>query len=160
MNTIKKVLIGLGVGTGAYAAYNYFRNLVKASAELQSVASMQIHKLDLTGLTLRVDVRLKNPTAGSFKLKFPFVKMIYKDAVIGTSQSVNKDISLPAYGEAVIDQIMINIPVVGIFSLGMGLFQSLTKGEAIKVNTQTVTTIDLGWKKLPYEKTEEITLKK
>ena len=36
----------------------------------------------------------------------------------------------------------------------------LTKGEAVKMNTQTLTSIDLGWKKIPYEKTEEITLKK
>ncbi len=156
----KKLLIGLGVGTGALAAINYFRKLSRASAELQSVSSMQVHKLDLSGLTLRVDVKLKNPTAASFKLKFPFVKLIYKDAVIGSSQAVNTDISLPAYGEAVINQIMINIPIVGMFSLGMGLFQSLTKGEAVKMNTQTLTSIDLGWKKIPYEKTEEITLKK
>lgn len=156
----KKLLIGLGVGTGAFAAINYFRKLSRASAELQSVSSMQVHKLDLSGLTLRVDVKLKNPTAASFKLKFPFVKLIYKDAVIGSSQAVNTDISLPAYGEAVINQIMINIPIVGMFSLGMGLFQSLSKGEAVKMNTQTLTSIDLGWKKIPYEKTEEITLKK
>lgn len=156
----KKLLIGLGVGTGAFAAINYFRKLSRTSAELQSVSSMQVHKLDLSGLTLRVDVKLKNPTAASFKLKFPFVKLIYKDAVIGSSQAVNTDISLPAYGEAVINQIMINIPIVGMFSLGMGLFQSLTKGEAVKMNTQTLTSIDLGWKKIPYEKTEEITLKK
>lgn len=156
----KKLLIGLGVGTGAFAAINYFRKLSRASAELQSVSTLQVHKLDLSGLTLRVDVKLKNPTAASFKLKFPFVKLIYKDAVIGSSQAVNTDISLPAYGEAVINQIMINIPIVGMFSLGMGLFQSLTKGESVKMNTQTLTSIDLGWKKIPFEKTEEITLKK
>jgi hypothetical protein len=160
MKVLKQVLIGLGTVTGIYAAYAYYQRLQRASAELQSTASVLVHKLDLSGLTIRIDVKLKNPTTTSFNIKFPFVKLIYKDAVIGSSQAINKDITLPAYGEALIDQIMINIPVLGLFSLGAGVVSSLTKGESIKVNVITMTTINLGWKQLPYQRNEEITLKK
>ena len=89
------------------------------------------------------------------KLKYPFVKIIYKDSTIGTSQSINKDITLPAYGEANINGIMIKVPIGGLFSAGVGIYKQLLNKEPIPVTIKTVSTIDLGWKKLPYESTEQ-----
>jgi hypothetical protein len=157
---IKKILFGGVIGGGLIAGATYLFRLKRTSAELESTTSVNIHKLDLKGLVLRVDVQLKNPTKTKLKIKFPFVKLIYKDATIGSSQVVDKDIAIPSYGEAVAEKIMISIPLKGIFSLSAGLIKSLASGESVKLNSKTVSTIDLGWKKLPYEKTEELTLKK
>lgn len=158
--SLKKILIGTGIGGAIIAGATYLFRLRRTSAELESVTTVNIHKLDLTGLTLRVDVQLKNPTKTALKIKFPFVKLIYKDATIGSSQVLDKDISIPAHGEAVAEKIMIQIPLKGIFSLSAGLIKALGTGEAVKLISKTISTIDLGWKKLPYEKTEELTLKK
>ncbi len=156
----KKVLIGLGLGTGAFAAYSYIMKLLRAAQQMQSVASVMIHSIDLTkGMTIRVDVRLKNPNDVAFKIKFPFVKILYKGAVIGTSQVINIDKPLPAFGEAVFEMIMINIPLLGLASTVIGVASSLLKGEAIQVSCTTISTIDIGWKQIPYEKTEDVILK-
>jgi len=157
---IKKILIGIGVGTGAIAAWNYFSGLRKTSAELESITHINIHKLDLKGLVIRVDVQLKNPSKNKLKIKFPFVKLIYKEVTVGSSQVVDKDIHLEKFSEAVAEKIMIEIPVRSVFSVSAGIIKSLLNGETIKMNSKTTTTIDLGWKKIPYEKTEEIILKK
>ena len=157
---LKKIFIGSAIGGGLIAGATYLFRLKRTSVELESFASVNIFKIDLTGLTLRVDVQLKNPTRTKFKIKYPFVKLIYKDTTIGSSQVVNKDITIPAYGEAVAEKIMIQIPVRSIFSVVMGLVKSLLQGESVKVISKTISTIDLGWKKLPYEKTEELILKK
>ncbi|MEY2917589.1 MAG: hypothetical protein RIS73_1303, partial [Bacteroidota bacterium] len=41
----------------------------------------------------------------------------YKGDTIGSSQVVNQDITIPKFGEANIEAIMINIPLMGIFSV-------------------------------------------
>jgi hypothetical protein len=59
-----------------------------------------------------------------------------------------------------IDAIMIDIPLLGIFSLASDLLKSLEAGTGVKMTVKTISTIDLGWKKIPYEDAQEITLKK
>ena len=157
---LKKILVGSAIGGGIIAGATYLFRLKRTSVELESFAKVNIFKIDLSGLVLQVDVQLKNPTRTKFKIKFPFVKLIYKDATVGTSQVVDKDITIPSYGEAVAEKIMITIPPRSIFSVSAGLLKSLLAGEEVKMNSRTITTIDLGIKKLPYEKIEEIILKK
>src|SRR5690349_22944403 len=109
METWKKIAVGTVVGGALIGGGFMLMKFSKISAELETVPTIKIHKLDLTGLTLRVDVQLKNPTNNSFKIKFPFIKLLYKGATVGSSQLLDKDIVIPAFGEAVINQIMIKI---------------------------------------------------
>lgn len=157
---LKKILIGAGIGGGLIAGATYLLRLKRTSAELETVPSVMVHKIDLKGITLRVDVKLKNPTKTELKIKFPFVKLIYKDSTIGSSEVINKDITIPSFGEAMASNIMIQVPLFGIFSLGSGLIKAYQSGESVKMNVKTGSTIDLGVKTIPYEKTEEITIKK
>lgn len=154
----KKIIVGTGISAGIVGLVAYFSRLNRTSTELESVATAKLHSLKLDGLTIRIDVQLKNPTNSSFKIKFPFVKVLYKDKTIGTSQVINKDITIPAYSEAMVEAIMVKIPVTGLLSLGGGLFNVLTKKEAVNIAVKTISTIDLGWKQMPYEKTENSTL--
>ncbi|MCC7303478.1 MAG: hypothetical protein IT233_12635 [Bacteroidia bacterium] len=160
MSLIKKILVGTGIAALATGAIAYARRLGSTATELVIVPKAMIHKLNLNGALIRVDVKIKNPTRTKLKMKFPFVKLIYKENVIGSSQVVPKDILVPGFGEAVIDKIMIDIPLTGIFSLAGDLVKALLSGEGVKANVRTLTTIDLGWKKVPYEDNKEITLKK
>ncbi len=159
MGIVKKILAGVGIG-GVIAGVAYALRIRRTSAELETVTTVMVHKIDLKGVTLRVDATLKNPTQTKLKIKYPFVKLIYQDASIGSSQVVDKDIDLPPFSEARIEKIMIQIPVLGIFSIGAALAKSFLSGEAVKLKVKTVSTIDLGWKKVPYEKTDEVILKK
>lgn len=155
----KKILVGTGIGAGIVGIITYVTRLNRTSVQLESVSTAKIHSLKTDGLMIRVDVQLKNPTNSTFKLKFPFVKVLYKENTIGSSQVINKDIQIPAYGEAVIESIMIKIPLTGLLSLGAGMYKLLVNKEPAPIFVKTITTIDLGWKKLPYEKTDDITLK-
>ncbi len=158
METWKKIAVGSVIGGILIGGTIYVVRLNNISAELETVPMVKIHKLDLTGLTLRVDVQLKNPTRTAFKIKFPFIKLLYKGTTVGSSQVVDKEISIPAFGEAVINQIMIRIPLMNIFSLSGGLIQAVQNKEAVKLDVKTLTTIDLGWKKVPFSKTDTITI--
>jgi hypothetical protein len=155
----KKILIGTGITAGVVSALTYASKLMRTGAQLESVASAMIHALKLDGLTVRIDVVLKNPTGSSLKLKFPFVKLLYQGKVIGTSKVIDKDITLPKNGEAKVSGIMVTMPATGLLSLGGGLLSVLTKKQPAPISVKTITTIDLGWKKVPYEKTDNMTIK-
>jgi hypothetical protein len=154
----KKIGIISGIGAGVVGLVTYVSRLNRAQTQLESVTTAKIYSLKLDGLTIRVDVQLKNPSRSSFNIKFPFVKLVYKDKVVGTSQVIDKNIKIPAYGEANIESIMIKIPVTSIFSIGAGLVKLLVQKVAVVISVKTISTIDLGWKKLPYEKSDDMTL--
>lgn len=151
----KKIMLGTGIGAGIVAAASYVSRLKKTSAELESVSKISIHSVKLDGITIRIDSVLKNPSSTKLKLKYPFVKLIYNNSTIGTSQSINKDITLPAYGEANISGIMVKVSISGIFSAGTGIYKQMLNKQPIAMTVKTISTIDLGWKKLPYENTEQ-----
>lgn len=158
--SVNKLLIGVGIGATALAGYAYAKKMSLTQAHLEVIPSAMIHKLNLTGMIIKMDVRLKNPDGGTFKIKYPFIKIVHEGSTLGSSQAVDKDIQLPAYGEAVINGIMIQIPLLSIISSAYKMFQALQKGSEIKLTAVTITTIDLGWNKIPFEKKDEITLKK
>lgn len=155
----KKFFMWTGIVGGTTGGIIYAARLRRTSEELETVNTINIHKLNLKGLIVRVDVQLKNPTRTKFKIKYPFVKLLYKGVTVGTSNVVDKDIPIEKFSEAVAEKIMIGIPVKGVFSVVFGMVKSLLAGEEIKITSKTITEIDLGWKKIPYQKTEESTLK-
>lgn len=158
--SLAKILTGTAIGGIAIAGWAYLKNLRTAGAELVVVPKATIHSLSWNGLTIRLDVLLKNPSNGSFSLIAPFIKLLYKDTTIASSTPVNKEFRLPAHGELMIDKIMVQIPMSNVFSVAFALIKALTAGEAATLTVRTTTTINLGIIKLPYEDKQDITIKK
>ena len=155
MNNLTKILIG----TGVVITGGYLLKMSRTSANIETEIKAKIHSLKLSGLTIRVDAKLKNPTDGTLKLKYPFVKLSYQNSTIGSSQVVNQNITIPSFGEANIEGVMINIPLTGIFSVAMDLLKSLNTGAGVKVVIKVVTTIYTTFSSIPYEYETEQTLK-
>ncbi len=155
MNNLTKILIG----TGVVLTGGYLLKMSRTSANIETEIKAKIHSLKLSGLTIRVDAKLKNPTDGTLKLKYPFVKLSFQNSTIGSSQVVNQNITIPSFGEANIDGVMINIPLTGIFSVAMDLLKSLKTGTGVKVMIKVVTTIYTTFSTIPYEYEVEQTLK-
>jgi len=160
MSIVSKILTTSVIGVGAFAGWTYVKNLKKAQAELEVVPKATIYQLSWDGLTIRLDVLLKNPTKGSFSIKFPFVKLLYKGTVIGSSQAIDKEIKIPAYGQAMIDKILVQIPMTNVFSIAFTLIKALIGGGSETITIRTLTTINLGIIRLPYENKQDVTVKK
>lgn len=160
MSLLTKLITGTVLGASALAGWSYLKNLKSAGAELEVLPKATVHQLSWDGLTIRLDVLLKNPTKGSFSIKAPFVKLLYKDTVVGSSTPVDKEIRIPAFEQVMIDGILVQIPMSGVFSLAFTLIKALISGVAETVTVRTLTTIDLGIIKLPYETKQDITIKK
>ncbi len=119
--------------------------LKKLSDRLISVPTAMVHRLDFTGLTIRVDVKLKNPTNNGFKMKYPFIQVGFGGKVIGSSQATDEVLSIPPNGEYQIKAIMLNFPLIGMISLISDLLKSLESGKEIKLKVATTSTIDPLW---------------
>ena len=104
MSITSKILTGTLLGAGVLAAVSYVKKLKKTQAELEIIPKANLYQLNWNAIVLRVDVLLKNPTKGTFSIKFPFIKILYNGTTIGSSQAVNKEIKIPAYGETVIEK--------------------------------------------------------
>jgi len=145
----KAIGIGTGIGSLIVGGIIFLPKLIrlsKAAPNLDVIPFVKIHKLGLDGITIRLDVNMKNPTMVDFKMKFPYVKLAYNGIIIGSSQSVNKDIGLSALGEANISAIMVNIPVLSVLTGGMALLKALQSGEVINLDVISTTHIDPYWK--------------
>lgn len=160
MNSTAKILTGTAIGAGVIALFSYFGKMRRAQVELEVIPQAFIHSVSLDGLVIKVNAILKNPTGASFSIKFPFIKVSHKDVVLGSSQVVDKDIKISAYGQVLIDSMMVQVPVLSFFSTGYDVVKALGNKEPVSLLVKIITTIDLGWSKVPYEFAKEIVLKK
>lgn len=160
MSLTQKILIGTAVGALVTGAAVYASRMNKTSNEMVIIPTVNVHKLSAQGLSLRVDIQLKNPTRSSIRLNYPFIKMIHAGSVLGSSAVIDKEILIPGFGQAVVQGIMIDIPLLNLLSLSGDLLKALNEGKSIKLNVRTLTQLNLGWKKFPYEDNQIITLNK
>jgi len=154
--------------------------LRKLSDRLEVIPTAKIHKVDFSGLTVRIDVTLKNPVNRGLKIRYPFVTVKKEDKTLGSSEAVDTLIAIPPNGQAVISGILLHFPLLGMFSLVSNLLQSLQSGQQVQLLVTVSTTVDPLWEvdpatkawkalkdygftaahELPYLKTKEINLKK
>ena len=158
MSPTGKIITGTLIGTGLVAGFRYISRLTNMQKQLVVVPKASLAKMNLDGLTIRVDAVLKNPTTGSFSMKFPFIKLLYKDTVVGSSQASDQNIQVPAHGEARIENVMVNVPLESIFSLAASLLTAIKNKETVKLKIEVQSDLDLGIIKRFYQHTQEVVL--
>lgn len=154
MITGKHVLFGAGAAAAIYGV-TYLLKLNRLSNELETITKVAVHNVSLSGIVLRIDVTLKNPSGGTVKVKQPFVKLMYGDKVLASSQVVNKDIIIPKFSEVSTEPIMLNIGFVSLAMSVPQLYKSYRDTGQLTFTAKTVTTINNS---LPYSKSDNITL--
>jgi hypothetical protein len=147
-----------GVGIAGWATH-YILKMKRTNAEMEVVNTVRVHKVSFAGISFKVNTTIKNPTEGHLSIKQPFVKLLYKDATIGSSQVSGTDIEISSHAEKSLEPIMIQVPISGLFSLGADLLKAVTgSGQSVKLNVRMITTIRIGLLKKPFDKTQEVTL--
>lgn len=148
------LLLGVGTAAALYGA-SYLVKLNRLSNELESVTKVSIHKISLSGIDLRIDVMLKNPSGGSIKVKHPFVKMIYGASTIATSQVKDVSMTIPKFSEVSLEPVMVNIGFMSLATTVPGLLKEYRNTGKLNLIIKTITTIN---ESLPYTKTDVIAL--
>lgn len=160
MANLKKILIGTTIGAGVIGLVSYLASLKKTGDELETEIKSKVTDFNLKkGITVQAEVLLKNPSKRSLKIKHPTVKVLHKGKAIATSKVSDKDITIPQFGEKQLDPITITVPATALLSLAGGLFQLLSKQQEIPLSVKVITSVDLGWKKQDFTKTQDLTIK-
>ncbi len=146
-------------GTGLFLGGRYLWQMNRLNTNLEMVITAKLHSVTLAGIRIRVDVTLKNPTKGKIKIMFPFVKIMHEGKTVGSSQSVNKEIEIPSFGQAVIEAIMIDITFSQLLINAWGMYQLVKEGKPVVVQVKVMSAIKMLWGDQPYEQTQDITLK-
>ena len=85
----------IGLGITALAGWGIFKgfSLKETGENIRiSLASVpKIHKIDLTGLKISVDLRVDNPGKERLKVKIPMVRVSYKGKLIA-STAINSNV--------------------------------------------------------------------
>jgi hypothetical protein len=149
------ILIGAGAVVAAYFGGSYVLKLNRLSNELESETKVSIHNVSLSGIELSIDVKLKNPSGGSIKVKHPFVKMIYGGKTIASSQVIDANITIPKFSEIGLEPIRIQLGFLGLATTVPALMKAYRETGKLTLVVHTITTINDS---LPYTKTDNITL--
>jgi hypothetical protein len=150
-----KHLLWGALGAAGLAGGAYFLGLGRLSKELETVTKGLIHKVTLTGLTIRIDVTLKNPSAGTIKVKYPFVKLLYGESTLGSSEVKNKDFSIPQFGEVTLEPIYLTLGFLSLATSAASLLRDYRSSGKLTLTVRTVTTLNGN---VPFSKSEEITI--
>lgn len=158
MGALKKILVGGGIATGVISGLRYYLRLKKAYEQMETTAVVSLYKIGKEGVSVKIDITLKNPSKIKFKVNFPFVKVHYKGTMIGSSQVLNKQIEVPSFGEARIPDVTVLLPLSQLLFLGGGFVEVFQNGKPLELVVKTNSLMDLGWINLPYEKEQKINL--
>lgn len=153
-----KYIIGTLVGSGLIWAISRLLSKKKVGDKLNTKISGAVHSMNLQGLTLRLNIELINPTEGTLTIKHPYIKVQFNGKDIASSAIQNKALDIAPFATMPLDPIYLNVPVLGLFSLGRGLWSLLMKQQAATITTITYTSIYLGGGFRSYEKTDTIPL--
>lgn len=128
----------IAAASGIIAAGRVFQ-MKKEADTIQTEITGAIHSIKTNGLTIRLNVKLKNPSKTDFKFSFPFLKLVTgKGETIGSSQADDSIIELKAGTEQVLKPIMLTIPLSAILTLGLEVFKALQDGKAgVKLDVVT-----------------------
>ena len=144
-------------GLAALFSIRYLSRLQKASTNITSRIRVQIHKVNLMGIELKAMVQLQNPNPVSLRLQHPFVKILHKNKLLGSSSVENTIIEIPENSQKDFD---LHIQSAGwltlIQILGTEVVNQIRKGNPIQLDIQTQISTRVNG--LPYQQTDNIIL--
>ena len=105
----KPLLIGIGIA--AVAGFGIFKgfSLSEAATNIHvSLLSMpKIHKINLTGLKISIDLRVDNPAKQRVTVKLPSIRVFYKGKMIASTEINNRAYTIEPVSTGKISDIMI-----------------------------------------------------
>jgi hypothetical protein len=144
----------LAIGAGAAALFfggRYLLRLNRLSNELEAVTKVSIHRVTLSGLDLRIEVTLKNPTAGNVTVKLPYVKIIHGGRTVASSQVKNVDINIPKFSEIKMEPLVLNVGFAALASSMVDIMKEAKATGFINLTVNTITTINNS---IPFTKSD------
>ena len=120
----KPVIIGLGVAAAAIGYFLFKGTSLKETADniRVSLASLpKIHKIDLTGLKISVDLRVDNPGKERITVKIPSVRLSYRGKLVANTAVNNTTYTIEPTSTGKISGIMIEASYLSLLTTAPGI---------------------------------------
>jgi hypothetical protein len=156
--SLKQILIGTGVGVIIYGGYKLL-NLKKTGEELIIEPEVNIFKIDLSGITLSLDIKLVNPNSTTLNITTPFVKLEYLSQTLGSSTVSKKVEPILAMASTKLDTIYFKLSFLNILTSLKSFFSAYYAGQTIALNVVVKTFLQLPIGQKEKVITQLITLK-
>ena len=130
----KPLLIGTVIAAAAgYAIYKGISLNETASSIRVSLASLpKIHKIDLTGLKISVDLRVDNPGKERISVKIPSVRLSYRGKLVASTAVNNTLYTIEPVSTGKVSGIMIEAPYLSLLTTAPGIINDFkAKGTNI-----------------------------
>jgi hypothetical protein len=151
----------IGILTGLAGLSGYIGRIYFSGKKLEFVPTINVHQLSLQGVTLRVDVLVKNPSSVNLSIQQPYVKLLYEGNVIGSSQPSRVVKEFRKNDVKAFDSIYIQLPFQSLLSNTGKLISALSENKTIVMEARVNTSIQLFGFMIPLpEQTLPIQLKK
>ena len=126
-------------------------NLNQLNNNLEIQQRTNLHRVGLRGLTIRVDVILKNPTAGQLSVKTPYITMAFNGEPLASSDSISKtDHRIPPYGQVPLDPIFITLRYLDMATTAKSFWDAYSSNGKATITVKALTSINNTF---PVEKT-------
>ncbi len=145
-------------GVATFFASRYLFRLNKASNTVVTNTRLEVKKVTLSGIELKANVHLQNPTNLNLTLQYPFINLTHRGGFIGSSVTRNEIITLTKNSEQSFEMI---IRSAGWFtliqSLGASIVKQIRSGQETLLELLVTTTTQVNG--LPFKKEESLKLK-
>jgi hypothetical protein len=133
----KPIIIGLGVA--AVAGFFLFKGTsLKETADnirVELLTLPKIHKIDLTGLKIAVDLRVDNPAKQRVTVKLPSIRLFYKGKMIASTAVNDKTYTIDPVSTGKISGVMIEASYLNLLTTAPTIVTDyMAQGAAITNN--------------------------
>ena len=157
MGIVKDLVVGTTASLAAAAGISGIR-LYSLSRNLQISHKLKVSNLSLKGITLTIDVVLKNPTGSSMKIQYPFLSVKLGDTLLASSVMKEDWIEIKPYSLTEIKDINFNLSILDELSIASNLLVPLTTGQPATIKAVTQTRVKFLFFHIPFTTEEDLVL--
>jgi len=154
MNIWTGIILGV-IGLGVYG----LSKLSHAGGHIVTQVNARIFKIDISKLTIAIDAIIKNPSHTEVTIQYPFIKVLYGDKVLASSDLKNQTIKILPYAQTTISNIQIPMSYLDMGSLAPEILKRI-KDKTHKINLQIgiETQVSFAGGNIPYSSTQDVTI--
>ncbi len=140
MNTVGKVIIaGISI-FGLAKLFQLYKMNQTSDALIININNTMIHSVDLTGITVKTNVTLVNPTKNSLNITQPFIEILSDNSPIINSNIQNKLYVIKPQSEITLDTITLKIGILTLLGLLSNLKISFPPNYTLAQKTSWLVT--------------------
>ena len=128
---VSKPYIFLGLGIAAAVGYGLYKGLsLKETADNARVSLLslpKIHKMDLSGLKISVDLKVDNPARERITIKIPSVRLYYKGKQLASTAINDRTYTIEPVSTGKITGTIIEASYLNLLSTAPSIISDFTK---------------------------------